>query len=56
MANITQGDDETHQELYILYKLSDSALSVLLYFTLGKVSPKYAKYTIYIYIYIHYNS
>ena len=35
MANIAQGDDKTHQELYILYKLSDSALSVLLYFTLA---------------------
>ena len=34
------------QELYILYKQSGSALSVLLYFTLTKVSTKYSSLVI----------
>ena len=46
VANIAQGKAEcyvylsqdSHQELYILYKQSSSILSVLLYFTLTKVS------------------
>ena len=44
VANIARGEaecyicHETHQELYILYKRSGSVLSVLLYFTLTKVS------------------
>ena len=50
MANIVRGKAEcyilylsqdSHQELYILYKQSGSALSVLLYFKLTKVSTKY---------------
>ena len=40
-ANIAQGrvlylSQDSHQELYISYKQSGSALSVLLYFTLAK--------------------
>ena len=45
VANIAQGED-SHQELYILYKQSSSALSVLLYFILTKVSTKYSSLVI----------
>ena len=45
VANIARGEArvlylsrDSHQELYILYKQSGSVLSVLLYFTLTKVS------------------
>ena len=40
VANIARGEasQDSHQELYILYKQSGSVLSVLLYFTLTKVS------------------
>ena len=49
VANIAGGEAESkdsHQELYILYKQSGSALSVLLYFTLTKVSTKYSSLVI----------
>ena len=40
VANIARGKAECyicHQELYILYKRSSSALGILLYFTLNKI-------------------
>ena len=37
---------DSYQEVYILYKQSGSALSVLLYFTLTKVSAKYSSLVI----------
>ena len=50
VANIVRGEcyicHETHQELYILYKRSGSVLSVLLYFTLTKVSTKHSSLVI----------
>ena len=36
---------DSHQELYILYKQSSSVLSVLLYFTLTKVSTKHSPWS-----------
>ena len=41
---------DSHQELYILYKQSGSVLSVLLYFTLTKVSAKYSSLVILTYL------
>ena len=37
---------DSHQELYILYKRSGSVVSVLLYFTLTNVSVKYSSLVI----------
>ena len=50
VANIARGEAECYicheQELYILYKRSASVLSVLLYFTLTKVSTKHSSLVI----------